>query len=84
MQDFLKAQYMLKQNFYYFLITKTHLFLLIVCFFVLEGSNFFLTYPILTLLSYRFLFRKTKLDNPYKIGFLEKISKGLKFLRRNA
>ena len=71
--DFLKAQYILKAHFYFFLATRVNVFFFIICFFALDTMNFFVVYPVGALLLYRFVFRKTKLDNPYKIGFMQDV-----------
>lgn len=81
--DFQKAQYLLKQNIWYFIATKLNLFLLVASLVIFQGlsANFFLFYPVVVLVGYRFLFNISRLDNPYKIYLLALHFKFFKKLR---
>ena len=66
-------QYMLKQSIYYYFLTKLHLMVIFAVFFI-SGSmtNFFLIYPIAVMVTYRFLYNETKLENPYNTYLMAK------------
>lgn len=70
-----QAQYTLKQKPIYFLASKLHLFCFLVCILCFGFSNnFLITYPIASIVFYRFAFKKTKLDNPYNAFLCQKWS----------
>lgn len=70
-----KGQYLLKAKIKFFLFTQTNLVLLVFCYFVTNSLIGFLTlYGPLMFVFYKFLFGRTRMDNPYNIFLLKKIS----------
>ncbi|TXE84775.1 hypothetical protein FPD46_00635 [Campylobacter peloridis] len=66
-KDVFKEQYALKRNIYYFCGTKQHIYLFFGCLiFTSDLQNFMLAYPVCFIFFYRFFFKITKEDNPYK------------------
>lgn len=78
-----KGQYLLKRNIVFFLFTRLNLFLIAISYFLADSFLGFLTiYGPSMLLCFKFFFSKTKMDNPYNIFLLKKISDLIKNLRK--
>lgn len=66
-------QYTMKQNVYYFFATKLNLVTLILIYiYSNDFMNFVLIYPIVGIVLYKFFYKETKMDNPYKTFLYEK------------
>lgn len=79
-----KAQYMLKAKPMFFLFSKLNFIHLLLAYFMSDTLYGFITsYIAMVLLSYKFLFSKTRMDNPYKIFLLHHISNFIKNTRSN-
>lgn len=77
-----KGQYLLKAKIKFFLFTQTNIILLLFCYFVTDSLIGFLTlYGPLMFVAYKFLFNKIRMDNPYNIFLLKKISDLIRNLR---
>lgn len=78
-----KGQYLLKAKIKFFLFTQMNLILLVFCYFITNSLIGFLTlYGPLMFVVYKFLFSKTRMDNPYNIFLLRKISDLIRNLRK--
>ena len=78
-----KAQYALKAKIYYYFFSKLNLIILCVSY-IFSFQYFIIAYVFSTLLIYKFIFSKTRGDNPYKIFLLHLISLYLKNIRSKA
>lgn len=84
MQEILsKKQYTLKLKPFYFLATRLNIFVFIMSLiFSKDFQQFFMIYPCIVFLLYRFVFKENRLSNPYSIFILKKYTHFLKILRK--
>ncbi len=70
-----KAQYTLKAKIIFFAFSKINILIAFLVYLVTDSiDSFVMIYAGIALICYRFVFSKTKMDNPYKIFLLQHIS----------